>query len=408
MFCIGAIFKNEGPYILEWIAYHKAIGVDRFYIVDNISNDGSSELLCNLHSSGIITRIEYKNEPGIKPQLPAYKKIINNLKSDDKFIAFIDADEFLYPSDIDKGIEPLINVFSDPDIGAIALNWAIYGSSNCILPRSDSLVIELFEHRAVQNFPANNHYKSVIRKESLIDTGENAHYFKIDGKYVLSDLSDMNTLTGLSQSVSWDKCRINHYVIKSKMEFFSKKAARGRPSGKNSDLNGRFFKSHDINTVREQYPHVFISKVKDNIDNIKKAISYKSEPCDIQSLYRSSDNNGLSCIDSISHNGSTILISGWAVSGNKIPLSGIKVIINNNSYINKLSYSNISRHDVYQHGMSNDANCGFHISLDMQGVFVDGIRDIAIYALDGSGKSICEIDINKHKSTLRELFHNLS
>ncbi|HBD0355695.1 TPA: glycosyltransferase family 2 protein, partial [Escherichia coli] len=61
MFCIGAIFKNEGPYILEWIAYHQSIGVDRFYIVDNVSNDTSSELLCDLHSLGIITRIEYKN-----------------------------------------------------------------------------------------------------------------------------------------------------------------------------------------------------------------------------------------------------------------------------------------------------------------------------------------------------------
>ena len=36
---IGAIFKNEGPYILEWIAFHRAVGVDRFFIADNASDE---------------------------------------------------------------------------------------------------------------------------------------------------------------------------------------------------------------------------------------------------------------------------------------------------------------------------------------------------------------------------------
>lgn len=60
MKAIGAIFKNEGPYISEWVAYHKILGFDKIYIVDNISDDGSSEILAKLHESNEITRIEYK------------------------------------------------------------------------------------------------------------------------------------------------------------------------------------------------------------------------------------------------------------------------------------------------------------------------------------------------------------
>ncbi len=33
--------KNEGPYIVEWIAYHRAIGVDNFLIYTNGCEDGT-------------------------------------------------------------------------------------------------------------------------------------------------------------------------------------------------------------------------------------------------------------------------------------------------------------------------------------------------------------------------------
>jgi len=42
---IVAIFKNEFSYILEWISYHLEIGEDHFYIADNVSDDGTSQLL---------------------------------------------------------------------------------------------------------------------------------------------------------------------------------------------------------------------------------------------------------------------------------------------------------------------------------------------------------------------------
>ena len=35
------IVKNESPYISEWLEYHYKIGVDKFYIYDNDSEDRS-------------------------------------------------------------------------------------------------------------------------------------------------------------------------------------------------------------------------------------------------------------------------------------------------------------------------------------------------------------------------------
>ncbi|MBE1108652.1 glycosyltransferase family 2 protein [Escherichia coli] len=58
MLSIGAILKNEYPFIVEWIAYHMALGINDIYIADNISSDGSSELLYFLDKANIIKRID--------------------------------------------------------------------------------------------------------------------------------------------------------------------------------------------------------------------------------------------------------------------------------------------------------------------------------------------------------------
>jgi len=36
---VCALVQNEAPYIAEWIAYHRLIGFEHFFIYDNHSND---------------------------------------------------------------------------------------------------------------------------------------------------------------------------------------------------------------------------------------------------------------------------------------------------------------------------------------------------------------------------------
>ncbi|MFO1028949.1 MAG: glycosyltransferase family 2 protein [Acetobacteraceae bacterium] len=42
---ICAIFKNEASYLLEWIAYPRAIGFDHIVLYDNASTDGGAALI---------------------------------------------------------------------------------------------------------------------------------------------------------------------------------------------------------------------------------------------------------------------------------------------------------------------------------------------------------------------------
>ncbi|WP_372837440.1 glycosyltransferase family 2 protein, partial [Puniceibacterium confluentis] len=51
---IVACMKNEAPYILEWIAHHRAIGVDNFLIYTNDCDDGTDVILDRLQSLGVV------------------------------------------------------------------------------------------------------------------------------------------------------------------------------------------------------------------------------------------------------------------------------------------------------------------------------------------------------------------
>src|SRR6188474_819157 len=94
---IVAIFKNECEYVLEWIAYHRAvIGINDFIIADNISDDGTTQLLEALDQAGLIKRIVFPRESeSAGPQIPAYNHILEQFKDQYDYFLFIDADEFL-------------------------------------------------------------------------------------------------------------------------------------------------------------------------------------------------------------------------------------------------------------------------------------------------------------------------
>lgn len=51
---IAAIFKNEAPYLREWLDFHRAAGVDRFYLYDNGSTDESAAIAASVPDTSVI------------------------------------------------------------------------------------------------------------------------------------------------------------------------------------------------------------------------------------------------------------------------------------------------------------------------------------------------------------------
>ena len=134
---VCAIFKDEAPYLLEWIAFHKMIGVDLFVLYDNGSSDGGAELIRRSNFARNVTVIEWPDRPG---QMSAYRHFHANHAPNFTWVAFIDLDEFIIPV-AGGSIRDILLRRTYDDYGDILLNWLIFGSSHHAV-RPPGLVIE--------------------------------------------------------------------------------------------------------------------------------------------------------------------------------------------------------------------------------------------------------------------------
>jgi len=248
---VAAIIKNEMDALLEWIAYHRVVGVNGFIIADNGSNDGSRAFLDGMAKLGIVTVLDFPTVGEQKPQLPAYELILRSCSPDIDLLAFIDADEFLVPINPEQNLlNNLAEWFIDPSVSAVGLNWSNFGS-NGELFAEEGLVIERFTQRAPKKFHANHNFKSIVRP-SRTNRFSNPHYAELNhGRYIDALGHDMvlhpKHGNGVSEEVVWNGVRVNHYVVKSLEEFLLGKHLRGSAATANRVKHKAYFKAHDRN-----------------------------------------------------------------------------------------------------------------------------------------------------------------
>ena len=56
-YMIVTAMKNEGPYILDWIAHHLSIGFEHFFVATNDCDDGTDRILDRLAELGHVTHV---------------------------------------------------------------------------------------------------------------------------------------------------------------------------------------------------------------------------------------------------------------------------------------------------------------------------------------------------------------
>ncbi|MDR2602886.1 MAG: glycosyltransferase family 92 protein [Spirochaetaceae bacterium] len=216
---IAAIAKNEAPYIREWIEYHLIVGVDKFYIYDNESEDGLKKILQPYIESGIV---EYKYIRGKSKQIYAYNKTLTRVRNKTYWLALIDIDEFIVPVS-EKTIPDFLKGFED--FPAVHINWLVYGSSGR-KTKTNGLVIERFKDHSETDFYQNRFTKAIVNPRKTIIINVHGSTYIHGALGVKSDQTAEQNIS-VSASIHYDKIRINHYYGKSYEEFLNKKN-RGR------------------------------------------------------------------------------------------------------------------------------------------------------------------------------------
>ena len=69
---ICAIFKNEAPYLREWVEFHRLVGVESIYLYQNRSEDDYQSALHPFLNDGFVHLIDWPYVP------PAQKQTVKN------------------------------------------------------------------------------------------------------------------------------------------------------------------------------------------------------------------------------------------------------------------------------------------------------------------------------------------
>lgn len=255
-----AIAKNEGPYIREWIEFHKLVGVTKFYIYDNESTDGLKDILQDYIDNG---EVVYKYQPGKGQQLIVYKEAVDNYKDKTKYMGFVDLDEFVIPvekSTVTEAIDEIMQ--KDDKIAAVGVNWLVYGSSG-LVDKPDGLVTENYKYRAIDNFEANRHIKTICNPRKASQPLDPHSFSYSNGYYCVNE--DGEKVPGaFNENCKYKKLRMNHYFCKSQSEYVKKK---NRGLADHTDELKRTmadFHAHDKNDIYDYSMEKYVAKLKGN------------------------------------------------------------------------------------------------------------------------------------------------
>ncbi len=233
--------KNEGPFILEWLAYHRAIGVDDFLVYTNDCDDGTDTMLALLQNKGLVQHRENPfRQNGMKPQHAALAACEDeSLVKDAGWLICMDVDEFI---NIHVGDGTLAALFSAvPDANMISITWRLFGNAD-VDAYEDAFIISRFTSCAPELTRKPHQawgFKTLFRNIGLFKK-MGVHRPKglkpqlvdqinwVNGSGVAMPRKEYrNAWRSTSGTVGYELATLNHYSLRS-AESFLVKRDRGR------------------------------------------------------------------------------------------------------------------------------------------------------------------------------------
>lgn len=234
--------KNEGPFLLEWIAYHRVIGVQSFVFYSNDCDDGTDILLDHLANAGIVIHLEnpaqgrhYQMEALRHAQdLPVIRK--------SHYVLVTDVDEFLNIK-IGQGTLPeLLAACGTPEAVSIPFQYFGNGGVDDFIDRP---IIEQFTLSENPDLHAGErfgevktltHYKFPLKyygahrpfmNEQRMQNNKIPHWTDSSGRHVSNEFArgqEREVMRKLPLKGARDFASLHHYALRSKHSYLVKHA----------------------------------------------------------------------------------------------------------------------------------------------------------------------------------------
>jgi glycosyltransferase involved in cell wall biosynthesis len=256
-----AIYMNEGPFLQEWIEFHRIVGVEKFFLYNNMSTDDHRAILKPYVDDDTVALKDWPDKPG---QSSAYQDCLEEQRDAARWIAFIDLDEFLFSPTLIPLPEILEPYEQWP---GVSVNWANFGPSGHET-RPEGLVLENYLLRALDSYHFNRMFKCVVDPQRTIRM-RNPHCFEysegfsVDEKFRPRDQPPR----GMTETASFSRLRLNHYYMKSKEQWFAKLETPHAHSGalRNFSPEGYAPMAQRLSLVRDQTITVYVPTVRAEI-----------------------------------------------------------------------------------------------------------------------------------------------
>lgn len=264
--------RNEGPFILEWLSYHRAIGFTDFLVFTNDCDDGTDELLDCLAARGLVTHLDNPYErmkQDLNPQKGALRFAEDlDLVRDVDWILHSDVDEFVNIHVGDGTLGALYNHLGEVD--CISMQWRLFGNGGAH-HYEDRFITEQFEDCAPEYCPRPIQawgVKTLFSTKGPSVAGKFTRFGVHRPRNMHQDcsLEELRWVNGSGQPVfdafvadgwrfgsgsyGYDLVTLNHYAVRT-VESFLVKRARGRVNHVTRDQGAAYWLRMNFNMEKD-------------------------------------------------------------------------------------------------------------------------------------------------------------
>ena len=262
-----SMMKDEGPFLLEWVAHHLAVGFTDLVVFTNDCTDGTDDMLFRLEQLGLAHHRRNIIGEGIRPQPSALKHAqIDPLVQASDWVLVFDADEFLCIRHGDGSIDGMISTAKDTGANGIVITWRTFGSSG-VQDWSRDPVTEQYLQAAPTTWNKGWGVKTLFQfdpeywklgihrpkiKNKHLKTGFPDRVKWVNGSgQPMEDYFKFRGWRSIVRTVGYDWTQMNHYAVKS-IDSYAIRKFRGNVNLKKDKYNSDYWALQDRNEVRDE------------------------------------------------------------------------------------------------------------------------------------------------------------